>query len=174
MNFSEPVFSLRVLGSVDSVGLPLTPVHTQEEMTIDVVGEETLGIPHSCGLLILGKQPACPRATDSMGRFREIYLSRGEDGGELTSGPVSKTQRATETSPLASDTSTKSGSIWVTLLAHPGFPRATVGFPDYHQQLQSHRRHRHEPCLSVGSANQIKPTGSLTHPPSVTHGPQER
>lgn len=75
-------------------------------LTIDMVGEDTPGIPLSCGLLILGKQPACLRAADSMGRFREIHLSRRGKRGRrrLTPGPDSKTERATETSsPLAFD-----------------------------------------------------------------------
>lgn len=72
---------------MESDGLALTPVQVQEELMFQVPGVDNrhggrgdLRIPLSCGLLIFGKQPTCLRATDSMGRFREIHLSRRGGG----------------------------------------------------------------------------------------------
>lgn len=114
MNFSDPVFSLRGLGSVESIGLPRTPVQVQKEMTFQVPGADNRHGGRGYSRNPSQLWAAHPRQAASLsegsrfdGKIQgNTSKQKGKGAGRrrLTPGPDSKTERATETSsPLAFD-----------------------------------------------------------------------
>lgn len=121
------VSSLRGLGSVGSLRLPLSLFWVQEKMKFQVCrtdnkhyGRRDPGNPSQ----LLTAHPwqaegACQRASLSVGRLKETHLNRREYDKGLAQGPASETKNCKDLCSLGLwFNSIQSGNIWMTLFVH--------------------------------------------------------